>query len=66
MTIATFFSRFDMELHETDASSMEWVDHGVASNRSYVKVKDKSTIGAASEKAWSSPLAKEYKAQAIL
>ena len=39
LCLATFFGRFDMALFETDKESMEWLDHGVASNRSQVKVK---------------------------
>ena len=38
MTLAVFFAEFDMELFETDKKSMEWVDHGVATNASNVKV----------------------------
>ena len=38
MTLAVFFADFEMELYETDERSMEWLDHGVASNRSNVKV----------------------------
>ena len=38
MTLAVFFADFDMELFETDEKSMEWLDHGVASNASNVKV----------------------------
>lgn len=38
LTLAVFFADFDMELFKTDAKSMEWLDHGVASNRSNVKV----------------------------
>ena len=38
MILAILFSRFDIELHDTDASSMEWVDHGMATNRSDVKI----------------------------
>lgn len=37
--LAYFFARFDMELYDTDASSMEWVDHGTASNKKDVEVK---------------------------
>ena len=36
--LATFFGHFDMQLYETDASSMEWADHGSACNKSNVKV----------------------------
>ncbi|KAL3462276.1 cytochrome P450 [Aspergillus heterothallicus] len=39
MTIAHVFGRFDMELYETDVTSMEWVDNVVAVNREPVKVK---------------------------
>ncbi|KAL2851906.1 cytochrome P450 [Aspergillus pseudoustus] len=39
MTIAQVFSRFDMELYETDQASMEWVDNVVAVNREPVKVR---------------------------
>jgi len=45
LILATFFTRFSMELYETDASSMEWVDHGQARNRSYVKVMAKPLEG---------------------
>lgn len=38
MNLAVFFAEFDMELFETDEKSMEWLDHGVASNASNVKV----------------------------
>ena len=38
MTLAVFFADFEMELFETDEKSMEWFDHGVASNASNVKV----------------------------
>lgn len=37
--LALLFSRFEMELYETDASSVEWVDRGNAFNRSTVKVR---------------------------
>ncbi|KAF7852941.1 hypothetical protein EAF04_010818 [Stromatinia cepivora] len=37
--LALLFSRFEMELFETDAESMEWVDHGNAVTRSSVKVR---------------------------
>ncbi|KAL4959573.1 cytochrome P450 [Aspergillus stella-maris] len=39
LTIAHLFGRFEMELHETDESSMEWVDNVVAVNREPVKVR---------------------------
>ncbi|TGO39668.1 hypothetical protein BHYA_0049g00030 [Botrytis hyacinthi] len=38
IVVALFFSRFEMELYETDARSMEWVDRGNAVNKSPVKV----------------------------
>lgn len=38
LILATYFSRFEMALYETDARSLEWVDHGQARNRAYVKV----------------------------
>ena len=38
MALAVFFAEFNMELFETDEKSMEWLDHGVASNASNVKV----------------------------
>ncbi|KAL2816592.1 cytochrome P450 [Aspergillus cavernicola] len=38
MTISQLFGRFDLELHETDESSMEWVDNVVAVNREPVRV----------------------------
>ena len=38
MTLAVFVAGFDMELFGTDEKSMEWLDHGVASNASNVKV----------------------------
>ncbi|KAJ5654239.1 cytochrome P450 [Penicillium lividum] len=38
MILATFFADFDLSLHETDAKSMEWLDHAVATNKSNVKV----------------------------
>ncbi|KAL6232073.1 hypothetical protein BDW75DRAFT_243331 [Aspergillus navahoensis] len=38
LTLAVFFADFDLSLYDTDASSMEWLDHGVASNKSNVKV----------------------------
>lgn len=38
LTLAVFFADFDLTLYDTDASSMEWLDHGVASNKSNVKV----------------------------
>ncbi|KAL2803089.1 cytochrome P450 [Aspergillus granulosus] len=39
MTIAHVFSRFDMELYETDEKSMEWVDNVVSVNKEPVKVR---------------------------
>ncbi|KAL2860989.1 cytochrome P450 [Aspergillus lucknowensis] len=39
MTFSHLFGRFEMELYETDESSMEWVDNIVAINRKPVKVK---------------------------
>ncbi|RDW72768.1 cytochrome P450 [Aspergillus mulundensis] len=39
LTISHLFSRFDLELYETDEKSMEWVDHVVAVNKEPVKVK---------------------------
>ncbi|KAJ5746283.1 cytochrome P450 [Penicillium odoratum] len=39
MILATFFADFDLSLHETDAKSMEWLDHAVATNNSNVKVR---------------------------
>lgn len=39
MCLSYYFSRFDMELFETDASSMELLDHLVASNKKLVEVK---------------------------
>ncbi|TGO15980.1 hypothetical protein BTUL_0033g00180 [Botrytis tulipae] len=38
IVVALFFSRFEMELYETDARSMEWADRGNAVNKSSVKV----------------------------
>ena len=38
MTLAVFFGDFDMELYQTDEKSMEWLDHGIATNASNVKV----------------------------
>ena len=38
MTLAVFIAGFDMELFETDEKSMDWLDHGVATNASNVKV----------------------------
>ena len=38
LCLAIFFARFDMVLFETDVNSMEWLDHGVASNKLPVKV----------------------------
>ncbi|KAF7917956.1 uncharacterized protein EAE98_009984 [Botrytis deweyae] len=38
IAIALFISRFELELYETDARSMEWVDRANAVNRSTVKV----------------------------
>ena len=38
LILATYFSRFEMALYETDARSLEWVDHGQARNRACVKV----------------------------
>ena len=38
LCLAIFFARFDLTLFETDEGSMEWLDHGVASNRFPVKV----------------------------
>ncbi|KAL4902756.1 hypothetical protein BDW74DRAFT_169343 [Aspergillus multicolor] len=39
MTLSHVFSRFDMQLHDTDASNMEWMDHAVAVNRKPVQVR---------------------------
>ncbi|KAL4936092.1 hypothetical protein BDV06DRAFT_216933 [Aspergillus oleicola] len=39
LTIAHLFGRFEMELHETNESSMEWVDNVVAVNKEPVQVK---------------------------
>ncbi|KAL3472381.1 cytochrome P450 [Aspergillus californicus] len=39
LTIFHMFGRFDLELYETDESSLEWVDHVVAVNREPVKVR---------------------------
>lgn len=36
--LATFFSRFDLELYETDRSSMEWLEKALLKNASNVKV----------------------------
>ncbi|KAJ5636385.1 cytochrome P450 [Penicillium longicatenatum] len=36
--LATFFADFDLSLHQTDAKSMEWLDHAVAINKSHVTV----------------------------
>lgn len=36
--LAYFFARFDMDLYDTDASSMEWVDQGTAGNKKDVEV----------------------------
>ncbi|TGO51558.1 hypothetical protein BOTNAR_0352g00060 [Botryotinia narcissicola] len=38
IVVALFFSRFEMELYETDARSMEWADRANAVNKSTVKV----------------------------
>ncbi|KAF7859461.1 uncharacterized protein EAF02_010909 [Botrytis sinoallii] len=38
IALALFISRFELELYETDARTMEWVDRANASNRSTVKV----------------------------
>ena len=38
MCLATFLTRFDLELYETDWSSMEWLDKSLARNISNVKV----------------------------
>jgi cytochrome P450 len=37
--IAYLFARFDMVLHETDETSMEWVDRISARNHSDVQIK---------------------------
>jgi len=39
VTLAVFFADFDLSLYETDDSSMEWLDHGVAHNKKNVKVR---------------------------
>lgn len=39
LTIAHLFSRFDMELFDTNEESMEWVDNVVAINKKPVEVK---------------------------
>ncbi|KAL4933002.1 cytochrome P450 [Aspergillus undulatus] len=39
LTIAHIFSRFEMELYETDKASMEWVDNVVAVNKEPVRVR---------------------------
>ena len=36
--LAYFFARFDMDLYDTDAASMEWVDQGTAGNKKDVEV----------------------------
>ncbi|KAJ5945624.1 cytochrome P450 [Penicillium verhagenii] len=38
MILAIFFSDFDLSLYQTDADSMEWLDHGFAINKSNVTV----------------------------
>ena len=38
LILSTFFSRFDMDLYDTDAASMEWVYQGLMVNRADVKV----------------------------
>lgn len=43
--LATFFTRFDFELYETDESSMEWLDKGIAKNVSNVKVLATPLVG---------------------
>jgi hypothetical protein len=37
--LAYFFSRFDLELHETDSWCVEWLDHGSAAPGAPVLVK---------------------------
>ncbi|MCJ1465275.1 hypothetical protein MMC07_003891 [Pseudocyphellaria aurata] len=44
LCLALFFSKFEMELFDTDASSVEWDDYGTARNRRPVKVKVKSIL----------------------
>lgn len=43
--LATFLTQFDLELYETDRSSMEWLDKGIAKNASNVKVLAKPVGG---------------------
>ena len=38
MILVVFLTNFDMELFETDEKSIKWLDHGIASNASDVKV----------------------------
>lgn len=41
MILAIFLTNFDMELFEAYEKSIKWLDHGIASNASDVKVLDK-------------------------
>ena len=44
LILALFFSKFEMELFETDADSLDWIDYGAARNKRPIQVKVKSIL----------------------